>query len=1384
MEAHETKEINKAGQLAFSTDFKTGKQIKQTDVVFIHVKEDRYHPYKIVQTSMPTANSIQFTCIEYAYYLFNKDGLVHDKRPNNLSVGDVIAEVIKGTKWQVGYVDSSLPKFTGSFYWVTRTECFSKLVEQTGVELEFYMTMSDNQINGRYIDAYKQVGTDTHQRFTYGMNALEVVAESSSVDTVTKVYPRGSGEMYTSEGDGERKLTIESVEWSKAKGDPTDKPLGQDYLVYGSAEYDLDNENQPSAIVEFQDEKDANALIKKAFNWLKQNNRPQVQFKAKVSEVGDLKLGDRVVIDREDMNIKYVTRVFKIDRNLLNEKLNTIELGDIVSTSLADTLNKTINESIVKNNTSIKKEFHTIVNANGQTITYGPDEPQTKKKGDTWFKPADIVEGVQQYDVYVWDGEKWVLTIGNQLQNELIAKVDQAQKDTEAAKQQAQEASNKADAIENKFENDLNNVRIDIDGVKYDTVNALQKAEDAVLNANAAQQGVDTLKDRVAIYSTNVENLFPNGNFSDTAMKEFNLISGRYTTQGVTNSPQGSFSQLGVAYPTKNANRNACTINNGKDVLEVKPEYSFNVNSGEEFYIQYDFYNDTPMLVEVGIIFNSGQKVAVRQNTAGLRSWHRIKGKVKAPDGATSGCGYISMSDNVSAYCFVSNVSISRVDASTSLIELQDGKITEAVKQGEALNQRVQTAEGTIESIENMEGDNTLVNTVKGQQQSIKDAQGNALEALETAKGAQTVVYNTGNIWMTPDFQDTPLSKYTYTADNDANVHIVTNGARDTATDPIKYNEPYRRKNPSTKSIRFEGRLDGNRDCFQKDAYNIQVSAGDVFDVGFDFYKTSEAAAGCGFKLIADDGSISWIALYAYPESGGNWWHMDGQLTVPGDKNYVKAQAFISYGRVKSAGQYCYMDNVSIRRATGSTVGQFSKLTQTADLIKGEVSSLDEKTKTSLALLQDNINLKVDKDGVINQINVSPEGVLIDGDKIHLTGQTTIDNAIIPSAAIKDLSADKITTGTLNAANVNITNLDVNTLTGDYSQFLKTAWKDNNSYSEITPDGLKFYKEKDNIFSKDTYLSIYSNQLTWRTSNKAWHYINQSNNIIRNNLTIGAVTNNAEVPASINIRSSGYDTMTSVSQNGMYSGKYTFVGADYGMTISEGMKTAQSDLRAAEQPEDLGPGLVLDRHTYVTRVAAENNILMNVINEAVGQGFRFDTTSFDDETSVNHNFNIIYQDDNWSGLFIKSIPTYKRTYSYSSNMFVTSNGYIGRATSAKKYKQDIEYIDNIEEAKRTLDIQPAEWSDKKVMEHRAKVRSTKNDTKLSESLRRRYIGFIADDFADAGFEKLVLRDDKGEVEEFQYDRLSVYHHQMIKDLYSQIDELKAEIEELKRGSEK
>ena len=93
-------------------------------------------------------------------------------------------------------------------------------------------------------------------------------------------------------------------------------------------------------------------------------------------------------------------------------------------------------------------------------------------------------------------------------------------------------------------------------------------------------------------------------------------------------------------------------------------------------------------------------------------------------------------------------------------------------------------------------------------------------------------------------------------------------------------------------------------------------------------------------------------------------------------------------------------------------------------------------------------------DNVVSQINIDKSGVLIQGKKIMIDGDTYIKNGVIKSAMIDTLDANKITTGTLNAANVNIINMNVNKLVGNTTSFVQSAWNGISSYVNINSDGI------------------------------------------------------------------------------------------------------------------------------------------------------------------------------------------------------------------------------------------------------------------------------------------------------------------------------------------
>ena len=85
--------------------------------------------------------------------------------------------------------------------------------------------------------------------------------------------------------------------------------------------------------------------------------------------------------------------------------------------------------------------------------------------------------------------------------------------------------------------------------------------------------------------------------------------------------------------------------------------------------------------------------------------------------------------------------------------------------------------------------------------------------------------------------------------------------------------------------------------------------------------------------------------------------------------------------------------------------------------------------KSQITQLATDINLRVSKGDIVNQINISPESILIAGNKVQITGQTYIENGVISSAKISDLSASKLIAGTIDASVIVVDNINANRIT-------------------------------------------------------------------------------------------------------------------------------------------------------------------------------------------------------------------------------------------------------------------------------------------------------------------------------------------------------------------
>ena len=293
-----------------------------------------FHLYKIDHVTKTSTTDVKIVGVHTFFDDMESDGYIKDFRPTNRELVGVLTTILDGSRWQLGTVNIQR-RYTGNFYYVTRKEALSKLIEATQIEIKPRLEFSRGKITGRYLDVFTRLGGRNGKVFVHGRDLLTVSEKKSQGAIYTAVVGRGKGEETDTGGYG-RRISFKDVEWRRTSGQPVDKPVGQEYVEIPAMTklYGFEKGTKPRIkIVEFQDETDKEKLLRLSYEWLEKNSRMQVEYSAKVLNVGNLELGDTVGIFNPKLGIKYETRVFKVKRNLVNNKLTEFGIGDKVNTS-------------------------------------------------------------------------------------------------------------------------------------------------------------------------------------------------------------------------------------------------------------------------------------------------------------------------------------------------------------------------------------------------------------------------------------------------------------------------------------------------------------------------------------------------------------------------------------------------------------------------------------------------------------------------------------------------------------------------------------------------------------------------------------------------------------------------------------------------------------------------------------------------------------------------------------------------------------------------------------------------------------------------------------------------------------------------------------------
>jgi phage minor structural protein len=397
---------------------------------------------------------------------------------------------------------------------------------------------------------------------------------------------------------------------------------------------------------------------------------------------------------------------------------------------------------------------------------------------------------------------------------------------------------------------------------------------------------------------------------------------------------------------------------------------------------------------------------------------------------------------------------------------------------------------------------------------------------------------------------------------------------------------------------------------------------------------------------------------------------------------------------------------------------------------------------SQLTQLQDAINLRVSKGDVLSQINLEANRTLIQSGKLVLDAPTVVftGNAFIPSAAISSLSADKITTGTLNAANLNVINLNASAIVTGTISGANLAINLNTGMVEFQRGRIHSTDNNIDINIDQKYISVTdsNNSVLLKGGSMTFTQPYAFDTDQTPYLTIDNGGSSQTLGRGAEIVGRDVLTVSVSGENDAFlSGAGIFAKNFSGISISKNYDTVVGGANRGVKiiggaPYSIGMGM-----------NAVPSIMVGYNKGGLAGGTRIDIEAE----------------------YVQISSAWLQTTSLSPNVFVASDGALVRSTSASKYKVNIKRDRSTELAERLLTVPNAHWLDKAAMERYASGEQ--------KELPQTNFGLIAEDLEAAGIEDLVVRGPDGELEGIQYDRIAAALLPLLAQMKTEIDELKA-----------
>lgn len=956
--------------------------------------------------------------------------------------------VTSGTPWKLGV--NQLAGLERTLKYEGRDTGLGRLLSILkgfdSAECTFDVTVKMNAPSEFKINVYKQVGSDRSDvQMAYSHELNDIVKKESRAEFVTALCGVG-GTVTPPEGQEateQKNIDFADLEYSKdglvtTKGDKflravdANKRFNPGQTTYIEAFYEYDTQS-PSE------------LLNRTVTRLKTYSEPQYTYTADVKIIDStLKIGDTVTIIDHDYNpaLYLSARVAKLEKSYIDPSQNTIEFCNyrLLSSRLADKLARlqtVVNkmpsasqvgklESNVTNLSSKTDELASqITSANGKnTNFYGKAEPTSPKNGDLWYKKLENGE----VEMYQYQGGTWQLLASTADLTTVQTELDQAKSDMAQAKTDAQTAYDEAVKATGTA-----------NGAKAQTDEALKQAKQA-------NDSYTTLAKEVADNKTSVDAdvadirkaIDANKASADAgwkqAQKDYASVSDKLTetsktvtdiktsVNGIKTTVADNTGKISTMSQTVNGVKTSVANAQG-DIATIKTDVSGTKQTVANAQKDIATIKTSVSGVQTDITNAKKDITSVKTDISGVKtSVSNVRGDVTSLKTTVSGV----QTDVKSAKGDITSIKTD-VSGVKTTVSSNTGKITQLTTDVNGVKSTVSNkVDKTVYQSYVTQTDKALsakltASDLKGYAKTADVKQTTDGLSASITKVQGNLAYQASELIGKKSFEDRSVGEWTC---NDFKTKAVISNVSGYSA----YGYTKCICTPNNNDLYW------NVDC--------KVNPGDKYYVELlvpNFYSVhgGRAINVRGLFRYTKDGKTAWQAGPSGQVAGNTTGWIKGIITVPDGITSVKPCISVKDNGVTCAVHLTYASFVKLDDYTQSQLDTLSgKITATSDRLSSVYtkSETDAKLKTKveqsvLTQTSNNLSASITKNSkILASAGLVNENAYINANKIALNGKTLMTNATINDAFIGNVSANKITTGTLNAAKVNLINVNASNI--------------------------------------------------------------------------------------------------------------------------------------------------------------------------------------------------------------------------------------------------------------------------------------------------------------------------------------------------------------------